>query len=552
MTFKKTKISLAETGQFSKLFLDYIKGDPLLRKFYSYEPDLAIFQKVIEDKSKENINRKLLVSVLNEQYRTIKDCEIQKKNINLLLDKNTFTVCTGHQLCLFTGPLYFIYKIISTINLAETLKKNYPEYNFVPLYWMASEDHDFEEIQSINLFGKKLFWNNTESKGAVGELKTDSMNLVLDELKQIIGESKEANELIQLFRDAYSKQNNLADATRYIVHQLFVDFGLIIFDGNDARLKSEFSEIIKDDILNNTNYKLVNQTIAEFEKNGIKVQVNPRKINNFYMINNLRERIERISNSPFEEPVLSLSKEGKGDVFNVLNSSIVFTQEELLNELKIHPERFSPNVVLRPVYQQKVLPNLAYIGGPGEIAYWLQYKAMFDYHKINFPVLIPRNFALLADEKSNQQIQKLGFTIKELFNKTDILIKEFVNKNTSTDLSLMAQEEKLKKIYAEISAKAMAVDVTIKGSVDAELQKILNTLKNIESKLLRSEKQKQETNIHQIKKIKNKFFPEGSLQERYENMIPYYLKSGKSLIADLKEQFKPLVFEMLILIDKCP
>jgi len=521
------------------LILDYINGDDALRKFYTYKPKLDSFKQIIEDNSKENTNRALLVQVLNKQYANITYCELQKKNINLLLDKNTFTVCTGHQLCLLTGPLYFIYKIITTINLAETLKKNYPEYNFVPVYWMASEDHDFEEIRTINLFGKKISWNNAEAKGAVGKLKTESLSLVIEELKQILGESENSKELIQLFSDAYLKHNNLTDATRYLVHQLFADYGLLILDGNNTQLKNEFSEIIKDDIINNTNYKLVKETIAELENIGVKNQVNPREINCFYMIGNLRERIEHIHNSALEE--------NKRDIFNVLNSSITFSKDELLNELKNHPERFSPNVVLRPLYQQKILPNLAYIGGPGEIAYWLEYKAMFQHHNINFPVLIPRNFALLTDEKSNQQIQKLGFTITDLFKDTEILIKEFVNKNASSELSLEEQEKKLSNLFAEISVKAIAIDITLKGTVEAELQKALNALKNIESKLMRSEKQKQETSINQIKKLKEKFFPDGSLQERYENMMPYYLKSGKALITDLKEQFDPLEFQLLVL-----
>ncbi len=426
MSIKKVKISLAETEQFSKLLLDYLNGDRALRSFYSYEPKIDSFRQVIDDKSIENTNRDLLVSVLKEQYVKITDQELQKTNIDLLLKKNTFTVCTGHQLCLFTGPLYFIYKIITTINLAETLKKNYPKYNFVPVYWMASEDHDFEEIQSINLFGKKLLWNNKEAKGAVGMLNTDSMSSVIAELKQILGESENSKKLIQLFSDAYLKHINLADATRYLVHQLFADYGLVVVDGNDARLKYEFSEIFKDDILNSNNYKLVNQTIIELEKLDVKAQVNPREINCFYMIDYLRERI-----------IFDNQK------YKVQNTDIEFTKEELLDELKNHPEHFSPNVVLRPLYQQKILPNLAYIGGPAEIAYWLEFKKMFNNHNINFPVLIPRNFAMLTDENANQQIQKLGFNFTDLFKNVDVLIKKFLSNNSNSELSLKVQEEKL-------------------------------------------------------------------------------------------------------------
>lgn len=519
MAFTKSKIELAETRQFSKLIIDYINGDNSLRPFYTYEPKIESFKKVIGDKGKELINRGVLVEVLKSQYQK---SNIQHPNLNLLLDKNTFTVCTGHQLCLFTGPLYFIYKIISTINLSETLKENYPDFNFVPVYWMASEDHDFEEVSSINLFGKKVSWTNSEAKGAVGRLKIDSLNSVIEEIKQILGDSQNAIELIQLFNDAYLKHSNLADATRYLVHHLFGEYGLVILDADDVQLKHEFSEIIKDDILNNTNYKIVNQTISELEKKGVKPQVNSREINCFYLTDGDRVRIEKNK----------------------------FTSETLTLELKKHSERFSPNVVLRPLYQQKILPNLAYVGGPGEIAYWLEYKAMFDHHKIIFPVLIPRNFALLSDKKINQQIQKLGFTLADIFKDTDGLLKEFVSKNSTSELSLKEQELKLVSLFAEISAKAIAVDQTLKGSVEAELQKAINSLKNIESKLLRSEKQKQEININQIKKIKDKYFPEGSLQERFENFAPYYLKYGKHFISDLKEIFDPLDFKLLILENK--
>lgn len=530
MTFKTTKIPLSQTGQFSKLMIDYINGDDSLRSFYTYSPNINSFKQAIEDKSKARMNRELLVKVLKEQYEKSR---IQTSNAELLLDTNTFTVCTGHQLCLFTGPLYFVYKIITTINLAQALKKKYPEYNFVPVYWMATEDHDFEEVKSIHLFGKKISWENAAAAGAVGGLDTRSLQTVIEELKTILGDSENSKQLIQLFSDAYLKQNNLADATRCLVNALFGEYGLIILDGNDARLKLEFIDILKDDILNNTNYKLVTQTNTKLDELDYKTQVSPREINCFYMVDGVRERIERVGD--------------KGDGYKVLNTEITFTKDRLLTELKDHPERFSPNVVTRPIYQQIILPNLAYVGGPGEIAYWLEYKAMFDHHKVNFPILIPRNFAMLTDERTDQQIQKLGFEFNDIFKDVDTLNKEYVKKNAGSDLSLNEQELKLTAIYSEISAKASAVDITLKGSVEAEMQKGINALKNIESKIVRAEKQKQETSIQQIKKIKDKFFPEGMLQERYDNVAPYYLKQGRSLIPLLKEQFDPFDHEMMII-----
>lgn len=527
MTLKTTKIPLANTGQFSKLMMDYINEDDSLRSFYKYSPNIDSFKQAIEDKSKAKMNRELLVDILKKQYERSK---INPPNVELLLNKNTFTVCTGHQLCLFTGPLYFIYKIITTINLSEALKKKYPESNFVPVYWMATEDHDFEEVKSIHLFGKKVSWENAAVGGAVGRLNTSSLQTVIEELKTILGNSENSKQLIQLFSDAYLKQNNLAEATRYLVNTLFGEYGLLVLDGNDARLKTAFIDILKDDIVNNTNYNLVTKSNIKLDELGYKTQVSPREINCFYMVDGVRERV-----------IVENSK------FKVQSLGITFTKEELLTEFKNHPERFSPNVVTRPIYQQVILPNLAYVGGPGEIAYWLEYDAMFNHHHVNFPILIPRNFAMLTDESINQQIQKLGFEFKDIFKDIDRLSKEYVKKNTGSDISLNEQELKLTAIYAEISAKASAVDPTLKGSVEAELQKTKNTLKNIESKILRSEKQKQETSIQQIKKIKDKFFPKGILQERYDNFSPYYLKHGKSLIPLLKEQFDPFDYDMMII-----
>ena len=532
MTFTKSNIALSETGQFSKLIVDYINKNSALQSFYTYQPTIESFQQAMVDRNKETLNREVLVNALKDQYKKAGITGVEK-TIDLLLDKNTYTVCTGHQLCLFTGPLYFIFKLISTINLAETLKKKYPSSHFVPIYWMATEDHDFEEVCSVNLFGKTIKWNNNDASGAVGRLKTDSLSEVMTELQPILGDTENARKLTALFTQAYLNHKTIADATRWLVHQLFSTYGLVIIDGDDARLKATFADILEDDLLNNTNHKFVNETIVQLEKQQIKAQVNPRLINIFYMMDHLRERIEL----------------GENGTYNVLNTDITFTKEALLLELKKYPERFSPNVVLRPLYQQKILPNLAYVGGPGELAYWLEYKAMFDHHHIQYPVLIPRNFALLVDDKTEQQFTRAGFQFKDLFKNTEVLIKELVAKNTSSQLSLADQQTKLESLFSEISSLATAVDATLKAAVEAEFQKASNAIKNIESKIMRSEKQKQEIGINQIKKIKEKFFPQDVLQERYDNFIPYYLKYGDEWISGLKSVFDPFTYELLILTD---
>jgi bacillithiol biosynthesis cysteine-adding enzyme BshC len=520
-------INFKETGYFSKLILDYIEGNPILQPFFKYLPEPQSFKQVILDKQTEGTDRTLLASVLNDQNKIFKAFEVLQKNIELINDVKTFTVTTGHQLCLFTGPLYFLYKIITTIALATTLKKSYPEYNFVPIYWMASEDHDFEEVNHIHLYGKKIVWDQ-DQKGAMGGIPVHSITNLIEELKPLMGTSENAINLLAIFETAYSR-SNLAEATRYLVSTLFGPYGLVTLDASDARLKNTFSSILKADLFENKTFDLVNETIGLLSEHQYKIQVNPRQINCFYMHDGLRARIEK-----------------SGTEFHVVNTTIRFTEQELLKELEDHPERFSPNVVLRPLYQEKILPNLAYIGGPGELVYWLEYKKAFDFYGINFPVLMLRNCYLLVDASQNERLQKNNVHANELFAPVEELIKAMA-KRSGGDLDFSNEEDQLIALFEGIREKAGKTDITLKGMVEAELQKQVNALKNIESKVLKAEKQKQEVAINQIRKIRDKLFPNDKLQERHDNFIPYYIKYGPEFIHELIAEADPFIKEFTIL-----
>lgn len=523
---KVRSISFEKTGQFSKLFLDYINRDKSLFSFYKYIPSLDSFKDALKDVSSHTFNRKLIVDVINEQYAASK---LSSPNANLLLKENTFTVCTGHQLCLFTGPLYFIYKIISTINLAEALKKKYPENNFIPVYWMASEDHDFEEVNHVNVFGKKIVWVNKQG-GVVGKYLTNGIDKIIEELKPVLGDSQQAMELIELFRNTYIKHPTLSSATRFLVNELFGQHGLIIIDPNDARFKKEFAEVIADDLFNNAAFREVGKSIAGLEKNGYKSQVNPREINLFYISDNQRNRIVNENNK-----------------FNIVDSGKSFTETELKEELKLYPERFSPNVVTRPLYQQKLLPNLAYVGGPGELAYWLEYKQIFDHYKILFPVLMPRNFVMLIDAPTSEKLGKLGLSFEDVFLPINEMTEKFIKSISGEKISLENEKKSIAILYADISEKALLVDASLVNSVKAGLQKNLEEIENLEKKMIRSFKQRNETAVNQIEKIKSKLFPNDTLQERHDNFIPFYLKYGKGFIVELKQHLDPFDFSMNIL-----
>lgn len=540
MKIEKVEISHEETESFSNQIINYINKKEGLLPFTKRFFDEKSLIEVAQERNFSQEKRTLLKDVLINQYgfdNENKQLEladnIVKENILLLEKENTFTITTGHQLCVFTGPLFFIYKIFSVINLAEEMNKKHPAKNFIPVYWMATEDHDFEEISSINIFGKKIIWENSEADftGPVGGKNTLDLHTALEELKHTMGDSENAQYLYDLFFKAYINHETMADATRYLVHQLFGKYGLVIVDGSDVKLKKQFNSILKDDIFNQNAFKIVNKTIDELDKKEIinknKVTVSPREINVFYLGSEAKYR-ERI-----------VQDENDDNLFHVLNKNISFSKEKLTVEIENNPERFSPNVVLRPLYQETILPNIAYVGGPGELSYWMEYKNLFEHYKTSYPILVFRNTAIWIDAKSLQKLEKYDVLDKEIFNDIDLLLRDYINKNSENLTELNAEKELLADIFEKIKEKAVLIDNTLENSANAEIQKAINGLENLEKKLIRAEKNNHDIAVNQLKKIKEKLFPNGTPQERYDNFISLYLQYGELFFDTLKLNLYP-------------
>jgi bacillithiol biosynthesis cysteine-adding enzyme BshC len=521
-------ISYKETNAFSTAILDYISGKEQLKSFYKFSPDLSGFAEAIKARNFQG-DRSILVDVLHHQYGFIKTTSEVKANINLLADERTFTITTGHQLNIFTGPLYFIYKIVTAINLAKQLKQEFPEYNFVPVYWMATEDHDFEEINHVKLEDKMLIWNK-ETSGATGRLNPKDLEEVLQAYKGFLGISENGLKLSQIVEDAYSQHDKLSDATRALVDALFGRYGLVCVDADEPGLKKQFAEIIYHDIIEENSSKYIAESNADLEALGYKPQVNPREINFFYMTDGLRERI----------------LEDKG-MYKVNHTDIRFSKEELQEEVRRFPERFSPNVVMRPVYQEVILPNLAYIGGGAEITYWLQLKANFEHYKVDFPVLLLRNSAQFIDKRTEQRMHILGISQRDLFNDTLQLKNEWIKSHVNIQLTLKDEERALNAIFDQIKLNAYKIDKTLSQSADAAKTRALRLISNLEQKMLRAEKRKHTTSLAQIENLKTKMFPSGGLQERSMNIAPMYVLYGDDFIASLVQHFKPLDHQFTIL-----
>ncbi|MEM9143050.1 MAG: bacillithiol biosynthesis cysteine-adding enzyme BshC [Bacteroidota bacterium] len=526
-------IPFSETGCFSRFICDYLDASESLQPFYHRFPELGNYKDQLEQKARSFTQgqREILYQGVWEQYQGVDMGEKTQTHIKQLKEPITFTVTTGHQLNLFTGPLYFLYKIISTINLTVALKRAYPKYNFVPVYWMATEDHDFEEINYFNFKGKKIQWNR-DASGAVGHLKTEGLEEVFKAFSHELGNSTHANTLKALFSKAYLEHQTLTEATRYLANALFGAYGLVVLDGDHEALKQQLIPFAEKDIFDGLGFSKVAETISSLEalEKGYKVQVNPREINYFYVHRGIRERII-----------------GKEQRFYINNTDLEFSEEELRAELHHFPRRFSPNVIARPLYQEVVLPNLCYIGGGAEVAYWFQLKGMFQAMGIPFPIVLLRNSALVVTEKQHRKLQNLHLSPKDLFMEQNSLINKKIREISNIDIDFSPQKKQLEEQFLALYDLAEKTDKSFLGAVKAQESKQKKGLDKLEKRLLKAQKRKLADQVTRVADLQDQLFPNRSLQERTLNFSELYLDMGEGLIPFLIQHLRPLHQEFMIL-----
>lgn len=503
------------TGYFTKIVSDYLSHSPLLQPFYQHRPDPDGLKNAIVARQSFQTPRNLLVEVLESQYKGLVVTDSVKKNIALLSGDTCFTVTTAHQPNIFTGPLYFIYKILHAIKLAKELKTKMPGYDFVPVYYMGSEDADLEELGYVNVGGEKLVWE-TKQTGAVGRMKVDKALLkLIDAIYGQTGVLPHGKELTDLFRQCYTEGKTIQQATLELVNALFGDYGLIVLVPDNAKLKTAFHAVVEKEIKEGFSHKIVADTIEKLGQH-YKVQAGGREINLFYLIDDKRERIE-LSGKQYEVRSLGLS----------------FTEDEIIHELIQYPERFSANVILRGAFQETVLPNIAFIGGGGELAYWLELKNVFEAVNIPYPVLMLRNSFLLMKKEQAGKWAGLGFSEVDLFKPELELVNQLVKKETENQLSLAKEIREAMAYYGQIKKITDQVDKTLSEHVTALEKKALKKIEGLEKKLLRAERLKYAVQQKQITAIKNDLFPNNSLQERQDNFSLYYAAIGKDWIQML-------------------
>lgn len=510
------RYSYLDLDHIPELIRDLLNREERLKPFVSHFPDDNAFSAYLTQRTFPSDRRQVLTEVLFEQYGERLSPQ-NRRSIEALQKENGYTVVSGHQLSIFSGPAFFVYKLMHAVSLARHLNVAFPGIHCVPVYWMASEDHDFEEIKSIHAFDHELTWQREEA-GAVGRYTLEGLDAVLEEWKEVM--NWEEGSPVYMRLQQYCREKDLAAATRYLVDELFGREGLLVIDADHPRLKAIFAPLMTFEVTAGAGEKYVSEASAALDRLGYKTQVNARPVNLFYLEENRRVRIDR-----------------EGDSYTGVGTSRTWSHPALLRGIKEEPEKFSPNVILRPLYQETILPNLCYIGGAGELSYWLQLKALFDAADVPYPILMPRNGAVVLAKHQATKLDKLGVAPFELLKREEDLIADWMERHASQDLELKAEQQAYETLFQKVVDKVTAIDQSLKGKAEASLTRQLKEYENLEKAMQKACKKREELSVRQLMQLRESVMPGGNLQERVQNYFALNQMAGGSLEEGLMKSF---------------
>lgn len=499
---------------FSTRDKDYVAHKSELKDYITDFPSTESLLSQAKIKQNHHVNRKALVNIIQRQYQEagIRMSKETKKNVNDLAKETTFTLITAHQPSLLTGPLYYVFKILSCLNISEHLNSIQSEFKFVPVFLNGGEDHDFEEIASMHLYQNTVTWD-TDQTGSVGRMHTDGIEEVIEEVFDILGKRSKILKWKTTILEMSKTATTYGQFQNKLVDFLFGKYGLVQFSSDDIEVKELLLPLFKAELEDQFSYKTVipqQETIRQHI--GYNAQAYVREINLFYLEDGIRNRIEL-----------------DNQTYRVVDSDMTFTVD-MIPDLT---HSLSPNVILRPLTQEYILPNVAYIGGGGELSYWLDRKLQFDQMGIPLPILIRRNSGGMISQKQLEKWESNGFDISNLFlQEHEINTKYIQSQDQSFDLT--DEMQSVDNIYATISEKADGINPTLGKSVKAMSSQHRKQLIQLESRLKREIKQKHEVGLNQILKVRSTQLPQGKLQERHDNIFQYLSQHGPELIDQIK------------------
>jgi bacillithiol biosynthesis cysteine-adding enzyme BshC len=514
-------------GGFSELFFDYIYDYNAVQRFYKHNfRDFQSYESVISAISERSLDRETLTRVLIEQNKSFHSPARTFENISLLEKPTTYAVVTGQQVGLFGGPMYTVFKTITAIKLAEKLKTKFPKFDFVPVFWIEGEDHDFNEMNNVSVFdgeGKSAKIEYLpggvmpeKNLGPIGELAfDDTLEQTFVALEGALQRSEFTSELLMKLRECYAPGRTFNEAFARWMNFLFEDYGPVFISSNNRELKRLLSPIFVKEISEfpKTSQIVIAQS-AELEEH-YHAQIKAKSVNLFLFHKGGRYLIE-----PREHD------------FSLKGTRHYLQKDELLRIAQETPEQLSPNVILRPIAQDTLLPTVAYVAGPAEVAYNAQLKPVYEYLNIAQPVIYPRGSGSFVEERLERALEKYQLDLLQFFEDSG---------QVSTRVVERISEVKLDQIFGntgsmvhdalnELKFGLKEIDPTLLGSLESVKSKIDTNLNVLKEKAIAAQKRRNETALRQVEKAVNTLLPNGSLQEREINVIYYMNKYGLELV----------------------
>ncbi len=505
----------------SPLVYDYFYEYDKVSEFFSgHFHDPTAFDLQTEKVQSRNLPRKRLAAILKEQNLSYGCGEQTIENIDTLTQDQTCAVVTGQQVGLFSGPLYTVFKALTAIKLAESLNQNSTGY-FVPIFWLASDDHDFAEINHITLLDKENQIKDIPYQTHSSSLKipvsrialTTEISHCVQQINDHTRDSEFKPEILSRLGTAYQPGRSFVEAFAQWMTRLFKSYGLIFIDGAHPDLKDLGKDVFYTEIAQNSpSTRCVLESSQKLTQKNYSTQIQLHEgILNLFLVEDERESIQF-----------------RDDDFSIKGKPKTFKKDELLQLLQKQPHKFSPNVLLRPLYQDTVLPTVAYVGGLSEVAYFAQMKEVYNRFSLPMPIIYPRKSLTLIEKNVNRTLKTYNLKVQDMWRNADAKINEIAKEKIprSLEKAIHITASHLDKDLKNIRKETLAFEPTLEKTVDLTMRKIHHQISLLEKKILKASKKQNTIMMQRIQLAKNGLYPNRHLQERVFNITPFLIKYG--------------------------
>ena len=526
-----------------KLFIDYAENRSDASKYFmGHFTDLMAYETHLQSLERRSYLREPLYAALAAQNKSFFAGEATFVNLELLRSPATFAVVTGQQVGLGSGPLYTLYKALTAMQHARWLAEQFPSYHFVPIFWLESEDHDFAEINHLGLISADNEFRTVSyaqpAEDEARDLRPVSMRGIdariedtLAALRAALPATDFSDEVFRMLRSAYAPGNSLQRAFAQLFHSLYPDAGIIFLDPSDPAIKQLATPVILQELetFPTTGEEVIKRS-AELEER-YHAQIKPRAVNLFMLHKENRFPIEP-------------SEYG----FFLKGTRQRFTRDELLAIAGSEPERFSPNVLLRPIMQDFLLPTAAYVAGPSEVSYFAQLQPAYDHFQVPMPIIIPRASITLVESKVDKVFRKFALPYAAMFLDDEEAWKLVRTAERAADTFDFAEyQTRISDMIEQLPARAGAAHPNLRGPAENTRAAVQRSLAMFGEKLLQHRRQNDDVLTRQIEKMHVYLFPGGKPQERQLNVVTLLNRYGREVLPRLTEACQPFPAEHRLL-----